>query len=412
MDSWVIQPLDPTVNLELGSIRGASPYRLGEGYSLGDYDPDQSVASSILLDGDNVSGLRSGNRQFVFPIHVMSTSRIDLARRTDALLEALNRPTWTLTWTPEDAGMLATVFDCFRAQVQVGWSGMEEGYWTRTVTASFSVLPHGRSATAQALNLTSVRTTTRSKTYGSFPSSIVGSARAPVAVTAADQLSQYTRLIHRAPLLAGKTPPVLVAELAAKSGNNQTATFAAPGSPAHRGTYAIVTDQTTIAAGTVTATVNQTIGGAAPSTVLSTTVLNPRPTGLYVVVGYVTLPLVDASNDDLVTAMTIVINDAVSTYRDVLLLDVSGQTVLPSNQAYGSVLVEEPPAGKGLGRVLSTASAGTGMLSLGAIQSGGPFITDPLNGDAWLYHVSAAAAPASFSLAGTYSPRWLSERTA
>lgn len=421
MDLWTIEPLDAVTTFELGGPRSGSPYRLGEGYSLGDYQPDLTTVPSILLDVDNVSGLRSGNREFAFPIHVLAASRADLGVRTDALLEALNRPTWSLTWTPEGPGMLPLVFDCFRARVQVGWSGVEDGMWTRTIHATFSVLPYGRSSASRSLALAQIRTTTRSKTYASVPSGIVGSARSPVALTVADQASTYSRMIHRAPLLPGRpTPPVLVAELAAKSGSNQTATFASPGVPAHRGTYAVVTDQTTIAAGTVTATINQTVGGAAPTQVLSTTVPalsgNNRPTGVYVVVGYVTLPLVDCSPDELVSAMTIVINDAVSTYRDVILLDVAGQTVWPSTQAVGNLLIEEPPAGKGLGRVLSfapTAPLGPGQLVMqGTVQSGGPFITDPRTGEAWVTHYSAAVAPASFSLSASYSPRWLAERSA
>lgn len=76
-------------------------YVLATGIDFGAVTPDTTTITSLLLDGDIVSGERTGNRTWGFTIHVLSSTRAALSAGVDALLAALNVDSFPVVWTPD-----------------------------------------------------------------------------------------------------------------------------------------------------------------------------------------------------------------------------------------------------------------------------------------------------------------------
>ena len=123
------------------------------GPDLGDPVPDEAVIASLLLDGDEVTGDRTANRQITLPVKVIvpaTSTRSDLTAKVDILRKAVNVKTWTLQWTP--TGGLPIVFDCYRATVTRTRAAYEDGQLFTLLTITFAALPFGRSPTAQTIS--------------------------------------------------------------------------------------------------------------------------------------------------------------------------------------------------------------------------------------------------------------------
>jgi hypothetical protein len=132
-------------------------YVIGMGYDLGTPVPVTTLVTGMMLDGDRQSGLRTGNKTVTLPVIISADSRIALSQMTDALMEAVNAPTFTLQWTPE--GGLPVIWDCYRATPKIAWDVRLEDQaggtiCQREVDLTCSAAPFGRSPDAQTVAAT------------------------------------------------------------------------------------------------------------------------------------------------------------------------------------------------------------------------------------------------------------------
>ncbi len=136
-------------------------FKLQAGYDMGAPQPLTDFLGSLSLDGELPSGRRAGNRTFSLPVNIHAPDFATLAAATEALLAAVNEPSWTLTWTRKqgaEATQLPLVFDCFRAHASVVQGGGLDQYNispVAAVTLSFDALPYGRSDTPVTVSLAS-----------------------------------------------------------------------------------------------------------------------------------------------------------------------------------------------------------------------------------------------------------------
>lgn len=79
--------------------------------------PVQNVAEQLLLDGSIVSGSRSDNATLSFTVVCPIGDAARRAAVLSAFVAAVNRASFTLTWTPAGPQALPVVLDCFRAAV-------------------------------------------------------------------------------------------------------------------------------------------------------------------------------------------------------------------------------------------------------------------------------------------------------
>lgn len=136
----------------LGAVTNPE-YRLSRGgFGLGDPEPDTATISSLLLDGDQVTGVRTKNRQVTLAVNVTSpvtVTRSDLTAKIDTLRQAVNAESFTVQWTP--AGGLPVMFDCYRATVTRTRSILQDNQLWAQLTLTFQALPFGRSPVAQTI---------------------------------------------------------------------------------------------------------------------------------------------------------------------------------------------------------------------------------------------------------------------
>jgi hypothetical protein len=136
-------------------------FQLQPGYDFGAPQPLTDFLGSLSLDGELPSGRRAGNRTFSLPVNIKAPDFSTAAAATEALLAAVNEPSWTLTWTRKqgtDPAQLPLVFDCFRAHASVVQGGGLDGWNINSinaVTLSFDALPYGRSDTPVVVPLAS-----------------------------------------------------------------------------------------------------------------------------------------------------------------------------------------------------------------------------------------------------------------
>lgn len=121
----------------------ASPVRLLMGWERGAPAPTVSQIVSTVLDGSAVTGRSAGNRQISLPLYVEATDRLSMAGLTNQVLQLVDQPSWTLTWTPD--GGLPVVFDCYRAAALLTSDETVEALFTQTLQVSCDALPYGRS---------------------------------------------------------------------------------------------------------------------------------------------------------------------------------------------------------------------------------------------------------------------------
>lgn len=131
------------------------PYLLVAGYDLGSPVPVTATLVGDLLDGDRVSGTRTGNRTLTLPIQITAIDRITLAQLTDQLMQAVNVSTFPLRWWPDGGAPL--VWDCYRGTCVIQWDQRWEGPdgtpgFQRLVTVTCSAFPFGRSTDRETVS--------------------------------------------------------------------------------------------------------------------------------------------------------------------------------------------------------------------------------------------------------------------
>jgi hypothetical protein len=125
-------------------------YRLAPDFDFGQGEPDQATITSLYLDGETLSGLRTTNRTIKLPILVRGTTPLSLSAFVTTLLFAVSQPTFSMTWTPD--GGLPVNFDCYRAQWQRTRSLVADAQGETQLVLTFQARPFGRSSTAQTVS--------------------------------------------------------------------------------------------------------------------------------------------------------------------------------------------------------------------------------------------------------------------
>jgi hypothetical protein len=146
-------------------------------WDLGAPDPTTDLVQSLLLDGERPFGVRASNRTITLPVKITAPDQATLSAAKEFLIQAIDAPTWTLTWTPASTG-LAQVFDCFRALPTVYSYGFLPGQPSpiAIITLQFQALPYIRSAPDALTNV-------------AFASPILGGIAAPPAPVILDNFA-------------------------------------------------------------------------------------------------------------------------------------------------------------------------------------------------------------------------------
>lgn len=122
-----------------------------DGEDIGAPVPDTATVAGVLLDGDRVTGERSGNRTCLIPVRVTADSRLALSQKIDALIRIVNQRSFSVTWTPE--GCPALTLDCFRGSYARSRQVGVDAQWLGYVVLTFPALPFGRSADMQTITV-------------------------------------------------------------------------------------------------------------------------------------------------------------------------------------------------------------------------------------------------------------------
>ena len=122
---------------------------LAPGYDRGAGVPQTDLIASLMTDGENPRGRRTGNRTCTLRVKIIGTSRANLNGAKELLLALVDQAKFPLTWTPDPQGgtPLPMVFDCFRtAGSSVDQDQNNEDNLVAYVTLVFPAHPFGRSA--------------------------------------------------------------------------------------------------------------------------------------------------------------------------------------------------------------------------------------------------------------------------
>lgn len=319
-----------------------------------------------------------------------------------------NDGTWyavTLPLSNETAVVGSAVVN--RAAV-TGWAfeaQVDAGYNNSTTVAmqvdDLRALPTGSSSSATA----------RGAVYN-LPG-VKGTARTPCAVQLSRGGGMNAALVHRPPADAPMDAKILVG---LDSTNTTSKDYAIAAPAPYAGTYAVVLAVNAWGASTGTHTVDVLFDQGVGATTVETDhrvrrqFLKADIPGRLLHVGYVTLPLVQAADQGSAISYTVTVaNDALDSFTDLMLLDTRGQTVIATpTGAFAYLFVDEPTPGVPLGPVLASPTDRTGAFSV-LRQSfvDGPMMLEP--GSNRLLCLSPEGSP---DVQVTYSPRWLTERTA
>lgn len=139
--------------LEMCGYNTNPEYHLGSGLDFGEIAPDTTTISSLFLDGDVISGERTGNRAWNLTIVVVATDRLSLATFADTLLKAVNVDTFQIVWTPD--GCPSVTFDAYRATATPAkdFAKQDNDILVSEITLSFATGPFGYSATMQTISV-------------------------------------------------------------------------------------------------------------------------------------------------------------------------------------------------------------------------------------------------------------------
>lgn len=130
-------------------------------YDLGAPQPVTQTTGDLVLDGEILTGSRASNRTISLPVQILAPgalaaagARQVLAAAREVLLQLVDQPTWTLTWT-RDGGQ-PMILDCFRASPSKPvYSITDEKQYFSAITLTFEALPYGRAATPTQLSFAS-----------------------------------------------------------------------------------------------------------------------------------------------------------------------------------------------------------------------------------------------------------------
>jgi hypothetical protein len=136
-----------TAGLLYGSfdLLTADLYAIGDGFSLGSPKVETTQLASLLLDGEIITGDRSGNRELPFHVRLTGTTPAELATKEANLVAETVKARNTITWTSPSA-TVATVFDTFRAELVLLFDDVDETFFCRTYSLTIPALPFARSA--------------------------------------------------------------------------------------------------------------------------------------------------------------------------------------------------------------------------------------------------------------------------
>jgi hypothetical protein len=87
---------------------------LQPGYSLGSPQTVTDLIAALATDGERPYGHRASNRKLQLPVKITAPDRDQLAAAREALLQATDAQTWTLTYTHDGGDPF--VLDCYRAE--------------------------------------------------------------------------------------------------------------------------------------------------------------------------------------------------------------------------------------------------------------------------------------------------------
>jgi hypothetical protein len=300
----------PTFTVELG---GSDPSYViaDEGFDAGDPTALTTVVSSLLLDGDRVTGTRSGNRRFALQVLIGGRSRQERDDLTDRLVRSVDASTFHLTWTPDGGDPIR--WDCYRAQSTIDWSDVQDKTWLRGVSLTFQAEPFGYAPDARYDSASEGWSSSSGDRWRLLtcppgtPSR--GSARSPMRVDVVTPNTARGVVLHRT--RAGAPPADIVAPFFT-DGSQQLAVFPAPS--LHRGTYSLLLAASSLGPAGVYTPIVTVYQGATPpngngnlgtfftggSANLSPAYNPEQIPGRVTSIGNVTLPLVevDEDNDD------------------------------------------------------------------------------------------------------------------
>ena len=133
-------------------------FQVMPGYDLSAPQPTTDFVASLVTDGERPFGRRASDRTPVLPVKITAPDWSTLAGARELLLQLIDQPFWTLTWTrrasPQDTMAFPLVLDCFRAKPSVvGYGGLDKAELqpVQLITISFEALPYGRADTAQQI---------------------------------------------------------------------------------------------------------------------------------------------------------------------------------------------------------------------------------------------------------------------
>lgn len=127
-------------------------YHLGSGLDFGEILPDTDTISSVLLDGDVISGTRTGNRTWNLTVVVQGQDRADLAVKTNTFIQAINATTFPVIWTPDSCA--SSVFAAYRATFTVAKDFAVNGNFVAQVTITFETAPFAKSLSPTTIGVT------------------------------------------------------------------------------------------------------------------------------------------------------------------------------------------------------------------------------------------------------------------
>lgn len=117
---------------------------------LGDPVAISDTVASDFIDGQLVTGTFLGNRTVVLDVLITAASRLGLSAATEALMSLVYDPTpLTLTWSPLNG--LPLIFDTYRGNAAITWSGPMEAQFGRVIQITLPAAPTGRSAQRQTI---------------------------------------------------------------------------------------------------------------------------------------------------------------------------------------------------------------------------------------------------------------------
>lgn len=137
----------------------SAPFKIAgqDGRDLGTPQVQTTSTPSFYLDGEIVTGRRTGNRTIELKVWIVARDRIELAASERILALAVDQPQNTFIWTP--AGGLPVAYDTFRGQMVRDYSEevdqVDAGFYTLTLPAfpfarSTETVTIGTSATSES----------------------------------------------------------------------------------------------------------------------------------------------------------------------------------------------------------------------------------------------------------------------